>query len=226
MATVTVNGYLNCTDGTVIPLQTDIAEGTETTLAVNSTYAVASGVDIGDYAPGKVVHQGNVMAPNGIAYAYILRQGLIAALIPVNVIGVANTGSTNLCASLQLQAGDVLRAMPNTASDRECAIYAYTATGTSRIFTVTPSGGATNLAVDLQTGNGLGNTLQGEVIIKAFCTSVDGVLIDGGGAVAVNEVGQVIGVVQVSDPGNAQPEFSAVSIPVQLNYAFQVVTTA
>jgi len=226
MVDVTVNGYLNCTDGTVIPLQTDLTQGTEGNLTVNSTYAVASGVEVGDYAPGKTIRSGNVMAPNGISYCYILRQGLIASLIPVNIIGVSNTGSTTLCAPFTLQAGDVVRAMTTAAADRECSIYVYTNKGTSRIFTVTPSGAATNLATDLQTSNGLGNTLQGENIVKAFATSVDGALIDGGGVVAVNEVGQVIGVVQVTDPGNAQPEFSMVNIPVALNYAFQVVTTA
>jgi hypothetical protein len=226
MATNTVSGFLNCSDGTSIPLQAELAEGTESDLTVNSTYAVASGVNIGDYATGKTIVSGNVMSANGIAYCYVLRQGLIAALIPVNIEGIMNNGNAPLCASLTLQAGDVVRCMNNTAADRECAISVYTNKGTHRIFTVTPSGGATNLPVDLQTGNGLGATLQGETIIKAFATSVDGALVDGGGVVAVNEVGQVVGVVPISDPGEAQPMFSNVSIPVALNYAFQLVTTA
>jgi len=226
MATNTVSGFLNCSDGTCIPLLTDLAEGTESNLTVNATYAVASGVEVGDYAPGKTVVAGNVMSPNGIAYCYILRQGLIAAIIPVNIEGVMSNGNTTLWAPLTLQAGDVVRCMNNTAADRECAISCITAQGTQRIFTVTPSGGATNLPVDLQTGNGLGATLQGETIVKAFATSVDGALVDGGGAVAVNEVGQVIGVVPLTDPGNTQPQSSDVRIGIALNYAWQVVTTA
>jgi hypothetical protein len=226
MATNTVSGFLNCSDGTSIPLKAELAEGTETNLSVNSTYAVASGVEIGDYAPGKTIVSGNVMSQNGIAYCYVLRQGLIAAIIPVNIEGVMNNGNTTLWKPLALQAGDVVRCMNNTAADRECAVSCITATGTQRIFIVTPTGGATNLLLDLQTGNNLGSTLQGEQIVKAFGTSVDGALVDGGGAVAVNEVGQVVGVVPLTDPGEAQPMSSDVRIPVALNYAWQVVTTA
>jgi hypothetical protein len=226
MATNTVSGFLNCSDGTSIPLKAELAEGTESNLTVNSTYAVASGVNIGDYASGKTIVSGNVMSANGISYCYVLRQGLIAAIIPVNIEGVMCNGNTPLWNSLTLQAGDVVRCMNNTAADRECAVSLITAAGTNRIFVATPSGAATNLLLDLQTGNGLGATLQNEKIVRAFGTSVDGALVDGGGAVAVNEVGQVVGVVPLSDPSESQPMTSDVSIPVALNYAWQVVTTA
>ena len=226
MATVTVNGFLNCSDGTCIPLQVDMAEGTETNLDVNSTYAVATGVGVGDYAPGKTVVSGGVGAPNGIAYCYVLRQGIIVGLISPSIIGVQNQGNQALPVSVQLQAGDLLRCMANTAADRELAVYTVTSTGTQRIFVVTPSGGATNTPVDLQTGLGLGSTLQGQTIISTLCTSVDGAKIDGGGVVAVNEVGQAIGVAPVSNPIKAQPGYSTQRIPVALNYAYQAVTTA
>lgn len=226
MATNTVSGFLNCSDGTSIPLKAELAEGTESNLTVNSTYAVASGVQIGDYAPGKTIVSGNVMSANGIAYCYVLRQGLIAAIINVNIEGVMNNGNTKLWTSLTLQAGDVVRCMNNTAADRECAVSVITASGTNRIFTITPTGGATNLLLDLQTGNNLGATLQNETIVKCFGTSVDGALVDGGGVVAVNEVGQVVGVIPLTDPGEAQPMTSEVRIPVALNYALQMVTTA
>tara|TARA_R110002051_G_scaffold319682_2_gene404005 strand:+ start:349 stop:1029 length:681 start_codon:yes stop_codon:yes gene_type:complete len=226
MATNTVSGFLNCSDGTSIPLQAELAEGTESNLSVNATYAVASGVEIGDYAPGKTIVSGNVMSQNGISYCYVLRQGLIAAVIPINIEGVMSDGNTPLWTALTLQAGDVVRCMNNTAADRECAVSCITASGTNRIFIATPSTGATNLLLDLQTGNNLGSTLQGETIVKAFGTSVDGSLVDGGGAVAVNEVGQVVGVVPLTDPSESQPMSSTVRIPVALNYAWQVVTTA
>ena len=166
------------------------------------------------------------MSANGIAYCYVLRQGLIAAIIPVNIEGVMSNGNTPLWNPLTLQAGDVVRCMNNTAADRECAVSVYTSAGTNRIFIATPSGGTTNLLLDLQTGNGLGATLQNMTIVRAFGTSVDGALVDGGGAIAVNEVGQVVGVVPLTDPSESQPMTSDVSIPVALNYAWQVVTTA
>ena len=226
MATNTVSGFLNCSDGTSIPLQAELAEGTESNLTVNATYAVASGVNIGDYAPGKTIVSGNAMSPNGISYCYVLRQGLIAAIIPVNIESVMNQGNTILWKPLTLQAGDVVRAMNSTAASRLASLCCITASGDHRIFKVTPSGGATNLLVDLQTGNGLGATLQNQRLVSAWCTSVDGVLIDGGGVMAVNEVGQVVGVVPVTNPIKSQPMTSTVSIPVQLNYALQMVTTA
>lgn len=152
MATNTVSGFLNCSDGTSIPLKAELAEGTESNLTVNATYAVASGVEIGDYAPGKTIVSGNVMSANGIAYCYVLRQGLISAIIPVNIEGVMNSGNSPLWKPLTLQAGDVVRCMNNTAADRECAVSVITTSGTNRIFTITPTGGATNLLLDLQTG--------------------------------------------------------------------------
>jgi hypothetical protein len=202
-----------------------MAEGTETNLDVNSTYAVATGVGVGDYAPGKTIVSGGVSAPNGIAYCYVLRQGIIVALIQPSIIGIQNNGNSQLPVALSLQAGDLVRCMTNTATDRECAVYAVTSSGTQRIFVVTPSGAATNNPVDLQTGLSLGSTLQGQTIVQTLATSVDGSLIDGGGVVAVNEVGQAIGVATVTDPGEAQPGYSSQKISIALNYAWQAVTT-
>ena len=50
MATNTVNGVLQCIDGTNIPMKTEIAEGGEASLKTDSVYTVSS-IDIGDYAP-------------------------------------------------------------------------------------------------------------------------------------------------------------------------------
>ncbi len=102
MATNTVNGVLVCRDGTNIPLKAELAEGTESDLTTDTTYTV-SAQQIGDYGLGKTVTSGLVTADNGIAYAYILRQGLVAALIPVGVKGVAYQAS-DLCAPVTLQA--------------------------------------------------------------------------------------------------------------------------
>ena len=113
MATNTVNGVLVCSDGTNIPLKAELAEGTESDLTTDTTYTV-SAQNIGDYAQGKTVTSGLVTCDNGVAYAYILRQGLVAAIIPVGLKGVAFEAS-QLCAPFTLQAGDKLRVMNNTA---------------------------------------------------------------------------------------------------------------
>ena len=89
MATNTVNGILVCSDGTNIPLKAELAEGTETDLTTDTTYTV-SAQNIGDYGMGKTVTSGLVTCDNGVAYAYILRQGLVAAIIPVACKGISS----------------------------------------------------------------------------------------------------------------------------------------
>ncbi len=173
MATNTVTGNLVCSDGTNIPLKAELAEGTESDLTTDTVYTV-SAQNVGDYAPGKTVTSALVSCDNGVGYCYILSQGLVAAIIPWSVKGAVTDGSPALCQPYQLKAGDKVRCMNNTAADREAAMACYTASGISRIFVVTPTGGATNELVDLQTSNSIGDTLQGQRIVKWFGTSVDG----------------------------------------------------
>jgi hypothetical protein len=116
--------------------------------------------------------------------------------------------------------------MNNTAADREAALCVYTRSGVSRIFVVTPTGAATNELVDLQTSNSIGDTLQGETIVKAFSTSVDGSKIETPGAVVVDALGNVVGAVPMVSPGPMQPLFKPYSIPVNLNFKAQFLTNA
>jgi len=224
MATNTVNGVLVCSDGTNIPLKKDIAEGTESDLTTDTAYTV-SAQQIGDYAPGKTVTSGIVIADNSISYAYILRQGLVAALIPIGSKGQAQFQDA-LCAPIRLQAGDKVRVMTNTATDREASLCVYTSSGTSRIFVDTPTGAATNELLDLQTGNSIGDTLQGQRIVKAFATSVDTSKIETPGVVVVDNLGNVVGSVGIAMPQLQQPQFTGKSIPVALNYKAQFLTNA
>ena len=224
MATNTVTGILVCNDGTNIPLKGELAEGTQSTLQTDTAYSV-SAVDIGDYAPGKTVTSGLVTSDNGIAFAFVLRQGLVAAIIPVGIKGVTSF-TPALAAPIRLQAGDTLQVMNNSAADREAALCVFTTSGVSRIFTVTPTGAATNELVDLQTSNSIGSTLQGQRIAKAFFTSVDGSKIETQGAYVVDALGNVVGSVSATDPSKYQALFSSCSIPVDLNFKAQFLTNA
>ena len=224
MATNTVNGVLVCSDGTNVPLKAELAEGTETNLTTDTAYTVTA-QNVGDYALGKTVTSALVTSDNGIAYAYILRQGLVAALIPVGVKGAAWQASP-LCAPFRLQAGDIVRCMNNTAADREAALCYYTNRGVYRIAVVTPSGGATNELVDLQTGNSVGDSVAGQIIVKAFCTSVDGTKIETQGAYVVNAKGNVVGSVPMVSPIVTQAVFQDYRIPVDLNFKAQFLTNA
>jgi len=225
MATTTCTGNLVCSDGTNIPLKLEVAEGTETSLTTNTVYTVTA-ANVGDFAPGKTIIGGLVSATNGIGYCFVLSQGLVAAIIPWSVCGAVVDGQPALCQPYTLRAGDIVRVMTQTAADRGASAAVYTARGVSRIFHVTPSGGATNELVDLQTGNSIGDTLQGDRITKWYGTSVDGNLIEDQGFAAVDALGNVIGSCSATDPVTQQPAFSFASVPIQLNYKFQFLTSA
>ena len=225
MATNTVNGVLVCSDGTNIPLKAELAEGTESDLTTDTVYTVSAQI-VGDYAPGKTITSALVSCDNGVGYCYILSQGLVAAIIPWSVKGAVTDGSPALCQPYQLKAGDKLRCMNNSAADREAAMACYTASGISRIFVVTPTGGATNELVDLQTSNSIGDTLQGQRIVKWFGTSVDGNKIETQGFYVVDALGNVVGSCSATSPIVQQPLFSFASTPVALNYKAQFLTNA
>ena len=226
MATNTVTGVLNCADGRKIPLSSEIAESTEATLQTATAFTVTA-QDIGDYMPGARVVSGLITALNGISYAYILRQGLILATIPVCVNGVASS-TPPLCKPVTLQPGDVLRVLTLTASERDAALIVYTNRGVDRIFVGTPASGTTTQLLDLQTGNAIGNTLQGQRIVRAVFTSIDGAKIEspGGGAQVFDNLGNLAGAVACSDPASVQPIMSSEMIPVALNFTASVLTNA
>ena len=225
MATNTVTGNLVCSDGTNIPLKAELAEGTESDLTTDIVYTV-SAQNIGDFAPGKTITSALVSSDNGAGYCYVLSQGLVACLIPYSVKGAVTDGSPALCQPYTLRAGDKVRYMNNSAADREAAMSCYTARGVSRIFVVTPTGGATNELVDLQTSNSIGDTLQGDRIIKVMGTSVDGSKIETQGFFTVDALGNVVGSAAATNPITQQPSFSSCSIPVALNYKAQFLTNA
>ena len=225
MATNTTVGNLICSDGTNIPLKKELVEGTQTNLTTDTAYTVTA-AEVGDFAPGKTVVGGLVSCDNGVGFCYILSQGLVAAIIPWSVKGAVTDGQPALCQPYTLKAGDIVRCMNNTAADREAAVAVYTARGVSRIFTVTASSGTTNELVDLQTGNSIGDTLQGDRIVKWYGTSVDGNKIETQGFYVVDALGNVVGSCSATNPIVQQPAFSFASVPIQLNFKFQYLTNA
>lgn len=228
MADENVTGNLLCTDGTVIPLlDADMTEGTEEALKTNAVYTISAS-NIGDMFPGKTITHASIEGANNIAYAYVLRQGLIATIFPVSIKGVSGNGPLPLCAPFTLQPGDICRVMVNTAADREAAISVYTNRGVYRIFVVNTASGNVE-PVDLQTGNSLGDTLQGSTIVRAFCTAgaaTNQEKISSGGALALDEKGMPIGVVPCSNPVTAPVFWSDCRIPVALNYQWRITSTA
>lgn len=227
MANVTVVGYARTTGGDQIPLRVDSqAEGTEFSLTTDTNLTVTA-QDIGTYKPGATLTSIEVFAPNGISYAYILRQGVILAWASVNVAGVNNM-EQNLCVPVNLRPGDTIRVLALTATARDAALCVYTSQGVARIFTGTPSGAGTTNLTDLQdSSNEIGDTLQGQTVMKAMFTSVDGSkIVSSGGAWIRNASGQLAGVVPASKPSVVEPMISDVMIPISLNWTASVVTNA
>lgn len=227
MANVNVSGILTCSDGTIIPLDKTCAEGTEENLTTNTDYCTVAS-NIGDYAPGKVVTHAYIQADHDISYCFILRQGLIASILPVGVKGLAGSAPLPLCAPFQLQAGDIVRVLAVTAASRATATCVYTNQGVYRIFDVDSASGNVE-PVDLQTNNSVGDTLQGQVIIKAFTTAGslgNAELIDGGGALMLDERGMPVGAVPCNSPANQPVFWSDVRIPVALNYTWRITSSA
>ena len=227
MANVNVSGILKCADGTIIPLSETLAEGTESDLKTNTSYTVTAS-QVGDYAPGKTVTHGYVQADHNISYCYILRQGLIATIIPVGVKGLAANAPLPLCVPFTLQPGDIVRALAVTAASRATATCVYTNRGVYRIFDVDSASGNVE-PVDLQTNNSAGDTLQGQTVIKAFNTAGslgNCELIDGGGALMLNEKGMPVGAVPCNSPANQPVYWSDVQIPVALNYTWRITSSA
>jgi hypothetical protein len=112
--------------------------------------------------------------------------------------------------------------MTNTNISVQC----YTNQGQYRIFNIDATDGSSYVEMtDLITGNGLGDSLQGQVIVKAmgivenFCTSP-------GGIVFIDAQNNVIGTVQPAQPEVQQPEWQSVYIPVALNYSVKATTSA
>ena len=123
---VKVTGVLITNRGEQIPLLDAAAvNGTESNLSTDPAITVnAQGV--GDYMQGATITSGLVVSlTNSIAYCYILRQGLVAAIIPVGTAGQQNE-MQSLAKPFTLIAGDVVRVMPNATASMLSTLSVYT----------------------------------------------------------------------------------------------------
>jgi len=224
---VVVVGTLITTGGDEIPLREDSASnGTEFSLNTDSNVTTVA-TDIGSYKPGTTITHGFITATNNVSYAYVLRQGVVLSIIPVAAAGVQGE-LLPLSTPVTLRPGDDVRVLPVAAASRNAALCVKTNTGMSRIFVVTPSGGATNELVDLQnSANGIGDTLQGMTVTMASFSSVDGIkLVSGGGAWIRNPSGQVVGAIPATNVSKAPVQMSKCSIPIALNFEAQCITSS
>jgi hypothetical protein len=226
MANVSIVGFLRTNTGDQIPLRTDsVAEGTETTITTDANLTTTA-QDVGTYKPGVSVMSGEITAPNGVAYAYILRQGVVLSVMIPNVAGVSNREAM-LSNPVVLRPGDQVRVLANTATNRTASLLVQTNQGNSRIFTGTPSGAGTTDLLDITDSNSIGDTLQGQTITHACFLTVDGgKVVSSGGCWIRNASGQLAGAVPASNPTTVEPMWSNVFIPIELNFTATVVVNA
>ena len=108
MTTQVVLGSLKIASGGEIPLRNDSLTDSSTsqTVQTDSAFSVTA-QNIGDYAPGAMITHAIISAKTHISWAYIVRQGLVAALLPVlSRTGQAGPGAQPLCVPFTLQPGD------------------------------------------------------------------------------------------------------------------------
>lgn len=235
MANTAVSGTLFCSDGTEIPLYVAaVAEGTETNLTTStqSNFTVSASA-VGTAFAGKNVIASSPIMGDGdgnttASYAYILRAGSIISILPVGLAGIVTQSRMMLPKPVQLIAGDQVRVMMNTSTDRECSLAVYTNRGNCHIFAVTPSGAATNSLVSILTGNKIGETLQGESLTMAYATSIDRVKLapSGMGIYVVDDKNNIVGSVLANSPSTQQPMINPCNIPIGLNFDAQAITSS
>tara|TARA_Y100000401_G_scaffold116805_1_gene123497 strand:+ start:285 stop:965 length:681 start_codon:yes stop_codon:yes gene_type:complete len=226
MANVTVVGFLRTNTGDQIALRTDsLAEGTEHTLTTDSNITVTA-QNVGTYKPGATVMSGEIMAPNGVGYAYILRNGVVLSVIVPNVSGVSNKEAM-LSQPVVLRPGDEVRVLPLTATARNASLLTFTSSGQSNIFAGTPTGAGTTNLLNISDSQSIGNTLQGQTITKACLITVDGSkIVSSSGVWIRNASGQLAGSVPSSNPAKVEPMWTDTNIPIALNFTATVVTNA
>ena len=160
---------------------------------------------------------GEIMAPNGVAYAYILRQGVVLSVMVPNVAGVSNSAAM-FSQPVVLRPGDEVRVLALTAAARTASLLVHTSAGNSRIFTGTPSGAGTTDLLDITDSNSIGDTLQGQTIVRACLLTIDGSkIVSSSGTWIRNASGQLAGAVPSSNPAKVEPMWSTVNIPIALN---------
>jgi len=228
MADVTVHATLMLNTGELVDLQSTLTEGTEGELKTGTSlgYSV-SAVSLGQFADGKTVTSVllPVTAPNSVSYAYLDRRGSIHALFPIAVDGqVRMPGGMS---GVQLQAGDTVRVMASTATNRLFAYSVKTNQGVCAIFTGTPSGSsaANTDLTHIKSGQGLGTSLVGQSIVEHMATSIDGAKLVTGGVVVLNDRGLPVGGVPAVNPTTQQPSMTNQGgASVQLNFIARVST--
>jgi len=214
--------------GEIVDLKSTLTNGTEGELQVSTKYSVAA-VSLGQYGEGKGITQilQPVSSDAGVAYAYIDRRGEILSVLPVSTSDIQEEPSMPF-RPVVLQAGDTVRVLVNTTSNRTFALSCITTQGVHAIFSGTPSGAGDIALTHIKSGQGLGASLTNQMIMSHFATSVDGAKLDsGGGVYYLNDRGLPVGGCAATNPLKLQPEINSMGgAAIGLNFVARVTTNA
>jgi hypothetical protein len=111
-------------------------------------------------------------------------------------------------------------------SNSYTSVMCYTNAGQTRVFAVDSADSTGTYAelVDVITGNDLGDSLQGQQIMKVMAVCEN--FVYSPGIVFVDNQNNVVGSVGAENPEQQSPSWQSVNIPVKLNYSVKVLTQA
>ena len=230
MTTQAVSAQLMLNTGESVNLSGTFTDGTESELQTSAVVSAGGGVSaqsIGVFADGKVITSfiQPITAATKAVYAYVSRRGEIYRCLPV----ASNTVSSEAVqVNIPLQAGDTIRVLTIASSTgRQCAYNVVTNRGVNAIFTVTPSGAATNELTHILTGQSIGSSLQGQMITAHYVNSSDGAKYRGGSVLVLNDRGLPVGSSLAVNQNNLQvlPSMAG-TCGINLNFQPVSITTS
>lgn len=135
---------------------------------------VVSGISFGQYGVGEVVTHGLAVFSDAGLYAYIL-DGNGKIVMPIAVctdVGAAHV--VPLCKPIRVENGMTVRAMATDTGGTQgsnVALSAYCSDGSVEVFDATATNGNTVEFTSIQTSQGIGKTLNGKTIVKAYAAT-------------------------------------------------------
>ena len=171
--------YFQTASGKALTLNAQtLTDGTEAEVTSGGDgLNVVSGISFGQYGVGEIVTHGLAVFSDAPVYAYVL-DGNGKIVMPIPVAGdFANSAVTPLCRPLRVTNGMTVRALSSDicgGSGVNCALSAYCSDGSVEVFTATATNGNTVEFTSIQTSQGIGKTLNGRTIVKAYAATMLG----------------------------------------------------
>jgi hypothetical protein len=193
---------------------------------------VVSDISFGQYGVGETVTHGLAMFSDAGMYAFVLDgNGKIVMPIPVST-DVGAAGVVPLCRPLVVQNGMTVRALSTDTGGSQGAnvsLSVYCADASVEVFSATASG-TTQELVSIQTSQGIGKTLNGKRIIKAYAATP--LMLDSGEATGfmglpiLSSEGYTKAVYAASNVLYGQPQSQDFPVVIEQNDKLQVTYDA